>query len=95
MLGVETYILGREFSVCLCCGFSVVVPLCLGLVELVSEFVVSVSFSKQFFLEEVVGGGLACIGMVGIPYFGGQDLIPCRGHLLVDGSLLGLGMDLE
>ena len=42
-----------------------------------------------------MGGGLACVDMVGIPQFGGQDRIPCRGLLLVGGGLLGLRVDLE
>ena len=71
------------------------VPCCPGLVELVSKFMVSGSFSKQFFVQEAMGGGLACIGMVGVPHFGAQDLILCRGLLLVGGGLLGLHNDLE
>ena len=91
----ETYVLGREFGVCLRHAFLVVVPRCPGLVELVSKFMVSGSFSKQFFVQEAMGGGLACIGMVGVPHFGAQDLILCRGLLLVGGGLLGLHNDLE
>ena len=95
MLGGEAHLLGREFGVCLRHAFVIVVPRCPGLVELVGELLVSGSFRKQFFLEEVIGGSLARVGMVGVPYFGGQDLIPCRGLLLVGGGLLGPHIDLE
>ena len=50
---------------------------------------------QQLLLEEVVGGRLARVGMEGAPHLSGQDLIPCRGLLLVGGGLLGLCMDLE
>ena len=91
----EAFVLGREFDVCLCCLFLVVAPCCLGSVELVGEFVASGLFNEQFLLEEVVGGRLARVGMEGAPHLGSQDLIPCRGLVLVNGGLLGLCMDLK
>ena len=91
----EAYVLGREFGMDLCCEFLVVAPRCLSAVELVGKFVASCLFSEKLLLEEIVGGGLACVGMVGIPYFGSQDLVPCVGLLLFIGGMLGLRVDLE
>ena len=91
----ETYVLGREFGVCLRRAFLVVVPSCPGLVELVGEFLVSGSFSKKFFLEEFVGSILACVGMMGIPYFSGQGFVPSVGLLSFVNRLLGLRVHLK
>ena len=95
VLCVEVYILGREFGVGLCDEFLLVAPRCLSSVELFGKFVASGLFSEQLLLEEVVGGGLACVSMVGIPYLGGPDLVPCVGLLLFVGGQLGLCVDLE
>ena len=91
----EAYVLGREFGVGFCCEFLVVAPRFLRSVELFRKFVVSGLFSKQLLLEEVVGGGLGCVGMVSILYFGVQDRVSCFGLLLFAGGLLGLYVDLE
>ena len=72
-----------------------VAPRCLSSVELFGKFIASGLFSEQLLLEEVVGGGFACVSMVGIPYLSGQDLVPCDGLLLFVGGLLGLLVDLE
>ena len=79
----------------LCGEFLLLAPRYLSSVELFGKFVASGLFSEQLLLEEVVGGGLACVSMVGIPYLGGQDLVPCVGLLLFFGGLLGLHVDLE
>ena len=79
----------------LCGEFLVMPPRCLSSVELFGKFVVLGLFSERLLLEEVVGRGLTCVSMVGIPYFGGQDLVPCVGLLLFVGGLLGLRVDLE
>ena len=80
---------------CLHYLFLVVAPCCLGLVELIGEFVASGFFSEQFLLKEVVGNGLACVGMVGIPYFGSEDFVSSVGLLLFVSCLLGLCVHLK
>ena len=95
VLCFEVYILSREFGVGLCAEFLLVAPRCLSSVELLGKFVASGLLSEQLLLEEVVGGGLACVSRVGIPYLGGQDLVPCAGLLLFVSGLLGLFVDLE
>ena len=75
--------------------FLVPAPRCLGLKELLGEFVASGLFSDELLLEEVIGGGLAHVGMVGVPYFGGQDFVPSVGLLPFLSRLLGLRVHLK
>ena len=84
----DAYILNGDFGVRLR-----VLPR-LGSMELFVKLVALGLFREQFRLQEVEGGGLACVGAMGVSYFGSQDLVPCAGLLLFVGSLLGLLVDL-
>ena len=85
----DAYILNGDFGVRLR-----VLPR-LGSMELFVKLVALGLFREQFRLQEVEGGGLACVGAMGVSYFGSQDLISCASILLFIGRLLGTFVDLE